>query len=117
MSKRLSMVEKMQGAAAAKRKLVDTAPEEATLELRVVDDVVGDGQPESKIQVAFGRQIEYVGRTLHLQQSTLDAFDDWVDDQRRKKRKRQIAADEPANVQQCADHVIRLGLAQLGYKC
>lgn len=121
MSKKLSMAEKMQAGAAAREKLVGPDPEptpaplpETKPDLHVVSAFTHeDAEPTAKPS-PFAVSTDYVNRTLHLQQSTLDAFDDWADGQRRKRRKKKLKPGEPGNVQQCADHVLRLGLQQLG---
>jgi len=57
---------------------------------------------------------DFKHRTFHIQQDTIDLFDDWADDQRRKARKKLISDSAPSSVQECADYVMRLGLAALG---
>ena len=108
------MSEKMKAGATAKQQLVDPQPEpDPRPELHVVPDKGRNEAVTTRIG-SFVTPEEFVGRTLHLQQTTLDAFDDWVDVQRKRRRKKKLSVGEPGNVQECADFAMRLGLEQLG---
>jgi hypothetical protein len=52
------------------------------------------------------------GRTLHIREATLETYDDLVERQKRKRRKRQLSPGEAATGQEVADEIFRLGIEQ-----